>query len=72
MLADVDSISLLISARLHSWSLLVFDGEGGGLVFESFLGPILFNYNKNITKLIAFNENCVSWYVLLFAYCKIE
>ena len=60
MLADVDSKSFLISAKLHSWSSLVFDGEDGGLVFESFFGPILFDYIKNITKLVIFSENCVS------------
>ena len=41
MLADVDLISFLISRKLNSWYLFVFDVEGGGLVFESSFGPIL-------------------------------
>ena len=55
MLTDVDSISFLISLKLHSWSLLVFDGKGGTLVFESSFGPFLFNYNKNISKSVTFD-----------------
>ena len=50
----------------------MFGREGGSLVFESSFRPILFNYNKNSTKLPTFNENGVSWYVLLFAYFMIE
>ena len=50
----------------------MFDREGGGLVFESFFSLILFTYDKNITKLVNFNENFVSWYILLFPYFRIE
>ena len=59
MLADADSISFLISVKLHYWSTLVFEGKGGGLIFESFFGPILFDYRNSITKLVTFGENCV-------------
>lgn len=72
MLADADSLSFLISAKQQSGSLLVFEGEGDVLVFESFFGPILSDYIKKITKLITFSENCVSWYVLLSTYFIIQ
>ena len=57
MLADVDLISFLISRKLLSWSLLVFDGECGGLVFRSYFGPILFDYNRSITKSVTLCGN---------------
>ena len=60
MLADADSLSFLISAKQQSGSLLVFEGEGDVLVFESFFGLILFDYSKKITTLVTFSKNCFS------------
>ena len=72
MLADVDSIRVLIS-KLHSLSLLVFDRVGVWLVFESFFGTTLFNYNKiNITKLVNFDKDCASQYLETILFIQLQ